>query len=77
MEYLLFSHKEKTNIYVDETSYVCSVITLSRGKTSDIFGEQTICFPKYINEELSSVINFYGDSNLQAVSFENPCVIKI
>jgi hypothetical protein len=61
--YLLFSHKK----YFNDIS---NVITISRGFTNDIFGEQNICFPKYSTQSLNDIIS-------NAISFENACVVKV
>lgn len=70
VEYLLFSHKIKSSGYIDGKSYSQNVITLSRGYNTNIFGEESMCFPKYTYLNTEDIIP-------EALSFENPCVIKI
>ena len=57
-EYILFSHKIRENAYIERInqSFPCSVITLSRGSSNDIFGEQSVCFPKYSYIGINEVI---------------------
>ena len=71
-EYILFSHKIRENAYIERInqSFPCSVITLSRGSSNDIFGEQSVCFPKYSYIGINEVIQ-------GAISFENPCVVNV
>jgi len=68
----LFSYKQKGTFYVakENKNYTQNVITLSRGFTNNLFGEEGICFPKYIYQSLDEIIP-------KAYSFENPCVINL
>lgn len=78
-KYLLFSYKQrKTNAVQHYTSsssssyeyvnYFENVITLSVGVSNNVFGEQSVCFPKYTYQSLNDIIS-------GALSFENPYVV--
>ena len=71
-EYLMFTHKLKNTIYIAEKNetYQQNIITLSRGFTNNLFGEESSCFPKYTYQSLDDIIP-------NAISFENPCVIDL
>lgn len=78
-EYLLFSYKQRNvarlkrtdqygNVSYDERPE--NVITMSRGFSSDIFGEECVCFPRYDCMALDDIVE-------GAVSFENHSLVKI
>ena len=78
-EYLLFSYKQRNVIALERTGqngtvsyeeHIENVITLSRGFSSDLFGEECVCFPRYDYMSLDDVIP-------GALSFENHSLIKL
>ena len=77
-EYLLFSHKKTADVVNDGNVYArgANVITMSRGFSSDVFGEECMCFPRYTFESIGQyVYEKVGSVKREAVSIENPCVI--
>ena len=77
-EYLLFAYKARAVGHVrrtvngvsEDVPYAENVITLSRGFTSDVFGEECVCFPRYAYQSLDSVIE-------GALSFENHSLVML
>lgn len=80
--YLMFTHKRIGTVVNGSSAYKACMITMSRGFSSDVFGEERQCFPKYTFE---SIGDYVVDSvtvgqrivKRKAVSLENPCVIPI
>ena len=65
--YLLFSHKHDAVRSINGNVYAENYITMSRGFSPNVFGEECIAFPRYYNFRPSNIIK-------NALSFENPCV---
>lgn len=69
--YYLFSHKSTAtrSIKINGVNqrYNCNKITMSRGFSSDVFGEECTVFPRYSFQTVSDVIN-------GALSFDNPYI---
>ena len=80
--YLMFTHKRIGTVVNGSSAYKACMITMSRGFSSDVFGEERQCFPKYTFE---SIGDYVADSvtvgqrteKRKAVSLESPCVIPI
>lgn len=66
-QYLLFSHKYDATNMINGTVYAENYITISRGFSPNVFGEESTAFPKYTCIKPKEVIQ-------NALSFENPCV---
>lgn len=80
--YLMFTHKRIGTVVNGSSAYKACMITMSRGFSSDVFGEERQCFPKYTFESIGdyvvdSVAAGQGTEKRRAVSLENPCVIPI
>lgn len=73
-QYLMFAHKKVGMAVNGNTAYPQNVITMSRGFSSDVFGEECVCIPKYTFE---SVGDYVKDGSRKAVSVENPCVVPL
>ena len=77
-QYLMFTHK-KTGMAVNgNVAYPANVITISRGFSSDVFGEEGMCIPKYTFESVGDYVkDVNGLVSKDAVSVENPCVVGL
>lgn len=80
--YLMFTHKRIGTVVNGSSAYKACMITMSRGFSSDVFGEERQCFPKYTFESIGdyvvdTVTVGQRTEKRRAVSLENPCVIPI
>ena len=78
-QYLMFTHK-KTGMSVNgDVAYPVNVITMSRGFSNDVFGEEGMCIPQYTFESVGDYVKDVVSSTVvrDAVSVENPCVIQL
>lgn len=81
-QYLMFTNKQIGTISNDLHEYKAKVITVSRGFSSNLFGEEGMCIPRYtvenIGDYVSEIINVgSGQYQNPAVSVENPSVVSV
>lgn len=80
--YLMFSHKRVGTVKNGDSSRASCMITMSRGFSSDIFGEECQCFPPYAFQSVGDIVKDsvavgQNTETRNALSVENPCVIPI
>lgn len=81
-QYLMFTNKQTSTVRNDSQEYKAKVITVSRGFSSNLFGEEGMCIPRYTVENLgdyvSETIIIGGRQHKNpAVSLENPSVVNV